>query len=72
MTYEQAVNYIDEIPKFTKKNTLENTKKLLERLGNPERSMESLNVAGTNGNGSVCAYLSSLLTYAGKKNGFFT
>ena len=30
MTYEQAVNYIDEIPKFTKKNTLENTKKLLE------------------------------------------
>lgn len=72
MTYEQAVNYIDEIPKFTKKNTLENTKKLLERLGNPERSMKILHVAGTNGKGSVCAYLSSILTYAGKKTGLFT
>lgn len=72
MTYEQAVNYIDEIPKFTKKNTLENTKRLLERLGNPERSMKILHVAGTNGKGSVCAYLSSILTCAGKKTGLFT
>lgn len=72
MTYEQAVNYIDEIPKFTKKNTLENTKKLLERLGNPERSMKILHVAGTNGKGSVCAYLSSILTCAGKRTGLFT
>lgn len=72
MTYDQAVNYIDEIPKFTKKNTLENTKKLLERLGNPQRSMKILHVAGTNGKGSVCAYLSSILTCAGKKTGLFT
>lgn len=72
MTYEQAVNYIDEIPKFTKKNTLENTKRLLERLGNPERSMKILHVAGTNGKGSVCAYLSSILTCAGKRTGLFT
>lgn len=72
MTYEQAVNYIDEIPKFTKKNTLENTKRLLERLGNPECSMKILHVAGTNGKGSVCAYLSSILTCAGKRTGLFT
>ena len=72
MRYEEAVHYIDEIPKFTKKNTLENTKILLERLGNPERSMKIFHVAGTNGKGSVCAYLSSILTRAGKKNGLFT
>lgn len=72
MTYEEAVCYIDDIPKFTKKNTLDNTKMLLERLGNPERSMKILHVAGTNGKGSVCAYLSSILTCAGKKTGLFT
>lgn len=72
MTYEEAVRYIDEIPKFTKKNTLENTKILMERLGNPERSMKIIHVAGTNGKGSVCAYLSSILTCAGKRTGLFT
>lgn len=72
MTYEEAVRYIDEIPKFTKKNTLENTKILVERLGNPERSMKIIHVAGTNGKGSVCAYLSSILNCAGKRTGLFT
>lgn len=72
MTYKEAVRYIDDIPKFTKKNTLENTKILMERLGNPERSMKILHVAGTNGKGSVCAYLSSILTCAGKRTGLFT
>lgn len=72
MTYEEAVHYIDDIPKFTKKNTLENTKLIMERLGNPERSMKILHVAGTNGKGSVCAYLSSILTCAGKRTGLFT
>lgn len=72
MTYEEAVRYIDEIPKFTKKNTLENTKILMERLGNPQRSIKIIHVAGTNGKGSVCAYLSSVLTCAGKRNGLFT
>lgn len=72
MTYEEAVRYIDDIPKFTKKNTLDNTKILLERLGNPERFMKILHVAGTNGKGSVCAYLSSILTCAGKRTGLFT
>lgn len=72
MTYLEAVHYIDEIPKFTKKNTLENTKLLLERLGNPQNGMKIFHVAGTNGKGSVCAYLSSILTCAGKKTGLFT
>ncbi len=72
MTYAQAVAYIDETPKFTKKNTLLNTKAILQKLGNPQDSMKILHVAGTNGKGSVCAYLSSILTTAGKHTGLFT
>lgn len=72
MTYQEAVAYIDETPKFTKKNTLENTRAILRKLGNPQDSMKILHVAGTNGKGSVCAFLSSILTTAGKHTGLFT
>lgn len=72
MTYEEAVAYIDETPKFTKKNTLENTKAILHRLGNPEEKMKLLHVAGTNGKGSVCSFLASMLKAAGKHTGLFS
>ena len=72
MNYTEAVNYIEEVPKFTKKNGPENTKELIRRLGHPERLMKIIHVAGTNGKGSVCAFLSSILTHAGKRTGLFT
>ena len=72
MNYTEAVNYIEEVPKFTKKNKPENTLELIRRLGHPERSMKVIHVAGTNGKGSVCAFLSSILTGAGKRTGLFT
>lgn len=72
MTYKQAVDYINDTPRFTKKNTLENTREILRRLGNPEDSMKIIHVAGTNGKGSVCAFLSSILTKAGCRTGLFT
>lgn len=72
MNYTEAVNYIEEIPYYAKKTPLENTWELLERLGHPERSMKIIHVAGTNGKGSVCAFLSSILTCAGKRTGLFT
>ena len=72
MTYEEAVAYIDETPKFTKKNTLANTQAILRKLNNPQDSMKILHIAGTNGKGSVCAFLSSILTTAGKHTGLFT
>ena len=72
MTYEEAESYINDTPKFTKKNTLENTKAVLEKMGHPERRMKLIHVAGSNGKGSVCAYLSSILTTAGKQTGLFT
>lgn len=71
-TYEEAAAYIEEIPKFTKKHTLEHTKTFLKRLGNPAADRKIVHVAGTNGKGSVCAYLQAILMVEGKRTGFFT
>ncbi|MDO4490629.1 MAG: folylpolyglutamate synthase/dihydrofolate synthase family protein [Lachnospiraceae bacterium] len=72
MNYEETVKYIEEVPKFTKKTTLEHTRKILEELGNPDQGLKIIHVAGTNGKGSVCAYLNSMLTEGGYKVGLFT
>ena len=71
-TYEEAAAYIEEIPKFTKKHMLEHTKTFLKRLGNPAADRKIVHVAGTNGKGSVCAYLQAILMAEGKRTGFFT
>lgn len=72
MTYEQAVAYIDETPKFTTKNSLEHTRECLRRLGNPQEHFRVIHVAGTNGKGSTCAFLTSVLREAGYSCGLFT
>lgn len=72
MNYREIVDYIEEIPKFTVKNPPEHTKELLRRLGNPQDSVKVIHVAGTNGKGSVCAYLASMLTEGGCRTGLFT
>lgn len=72
MNYREIVEYIEEIPKFTVKNPPEHTKEMLRRLGNPEREINVIHVAGTNGKGSTCAYLASMLTTGGCRTGLFT
>lgn len=71
-TYEQAVEYVLGIPRFTKKNTMEDTKAFLHELGDPDRGRKIIHVAGTNGKGSVCAYLYAILQEAGFSCGLFT
>lgn len=70
-TYERAVEYILEVPVFTKKNDMNATKHFLEVLGHPERGRKLIHIAGTNGKGSVCAYLCSVLREAGFSVGMF-
>lgn len=72
LDYREIVNYIEEIPKFTVKNPPEHTKELLKRLGNPQDSIKVIHVAGTNGKGSTCAYLASMLKEGGYRTGLFT
>lgn len=71
-TFEEAVNYISDIPRFTSKSTMEDTKAFLHRLGDPDKQMKIIHVAGTNGKGSVCAYMRSVLEVAGYKVALFT
>ena len=71
-TYEEAVNYILDIPRFTKKNDVVHTKAFLKYLGDPQEDLKILHVAGTNGKGSVCAYLDAMLRAEGKHTGLFT
>lgn len=72
MNYREAVDYIETIPKFTVKHPPEHTRELLSRLGNPQEGIKIIHVAGTNGKGSVCAYLNAMLLAGGKKTGLFT
>lgn len=72
MNYEEAVAYIEETPKFTTKNKLSHTKECLKRLGNPEKKFRVIHVAGTNGKGSTCAFLTSIFREAGYSCGLFT
>lgn len=71
MTYKEAVDYILKIPRFTKKNKPEHTRRFLTYLGNPQKERKVLHVAGTNGKGSVCVYLSTMLLAQKKTVGLF-
>lgn len=71
-TFEEARDYVFETPKFTTKNEPGATKAFLERLGNPDRKLKIVHVAGTNGKGSVCAYLRNILETAGYRVACFT
>ena len=51
---------------------LENIRKLLDALGNPQNNYLKVQVAGTNGKGSVCAFLDSICVHAGIRTGVFT
>lgn len=72
MTYQEAVAYLYEIPRFTEKHSMEHTREFLRRLGDPQKNQKIIHVAGTNGKGSVCAYLQAMLKAEGKRVGLFT
>lgn len=72
MTYEEALAFIHGTYKFGSKLGLENIKTLLERLGSPEKELKFIHVAGTNGKGSTCAFVQSVLIEAGYKTGLYT
>ena len=72
MTYDETVEYILNIPKFTKKNAPSHTRELMKRLGDPQEHFPVVHVAGSNGKGSVCAFLNSVMLESGLHPGMFT
>src|SRR5512138_1753908 len=72
MTYRETLAYIYGLGRFGMRPGLEKISKLLSRLGNPQERIKSIHVAGTNGKGSTCAFLASIIEQAGYKAGLFT
>lgn len=73
MTYDESLNYIHGRPKFSARRTdLSKVYRLLERLGSPHKQGKFVHVTGTNGKGSTCAFVESVLRTAGYKTGLFT
>ncbi len=72
MTYTEAIAYIHSVSWKGSRPGLERITALCEGLGNPQRGMKFIHVAGTNGKGSFCRMLSGILTAAGYRVGLFT
>ena len=72
MNLEQAINYIHSLYRPGTKPGLHRIRKLLDLLGNPEKDLKFVHIAGTNGKGSTAAMVTSILCKAGYRAGMFT
>ena len=69
MNYQESRKYIEDSQKYGSVLGLDNMRELMERLGNPQDKLKMIHVAGTNGKGSVIAYLYTALREAGYRVG---
>lgn len=72
MNYEETLSYIHKVSWTGSRPGLERIEELLELLGNPQKQLRFIHVAGTNGKGSFCAMCDSVLRKAGYKTGLYT
>jgi len=79
MNYSQVLDYLflqlpmyQRVGKAAYKADLKNTRAICEKLGYPEKKFKCIHVAGTNGKGSVCHMIASVLQEAGLKTGLYT
>ena len=72
MTKEEMLSFMEETKRLGSRLGLSRISELMDRLSNVQDSVPAIHIAGTNGKGSVCAYLSSILMASGKKVGLFT
>lgn len=72
MNYDDTLNYIKAASMPGSVPGLERIGELLKALSNPQKNLSFIHVAGTNGKGSVCCYLESVLLEAGIKTGLYT
>jgi dihydrofolate synthase/folylpolyglutamate synthase len=78
-SYEETLNWLfQQFPSYQKigskayKPTLENTENLLKEIGNPEKDLQFIHIAGSNGKGTTCSILASILKESGYQVGLFT
>ena len=69
MLYEEARVYLEHVSKYGSVLGLESIRHLMEEIGNPQNELQVIHIAGTNGKGSILAYVSTVLQCAGWKVG---
>ncbi|MEF9946334.1 MAG: folylpolyglutamate synthase/dihydrofolate synthase family protein [Lachnospiraceae bacterium] len=69
MTYQEARVYLDEMSKYGSVLGLDTIRELLRELHDPQKDLQFVHIAGTNGKGSVLAYTSTILSEAGYRTG---
>ncbi|NOX65553.1 MAG: bifunctional folylpolyglutamate synthase/dihydrofolate synthase [Chlorobi bacterium] len=72
MNLEESLNKLFSLHQFGIKLGLENIQRLLQFIGNPEASLQTIHIAGSNGKGSTASFISSILMEAGYKTGLYT
>ena len=71
MNYQEAMEYMEKVGTYGIVPGLDSIRELCRRLGNPQDELKFVHIAGTNGKGSVCAFLTSVFREAGLKVGTF-
>lgn len=72
MNYEEAMAVIGGRLRFGSKLGIERMELLMHKLGDPQKKLKFVHVAGTNGKGTTCTYISSVLSKAGYRTGLYT
>src|SRR3989338_6774997 len=72
MSHKKILNYLYSLEAKKFRRNLKNMKLLLKKIGSPEKKLKFIHVTGTNGKGSVCAMLFSVLRESGFKVGMYT
>lgn len=71
MNYEETLNFIHSLGFFSHTAGLDRISAVMEKLNNPQNNFKAIHIAGTNGKGSVCTFISSALMASGYKIGTF-
>jgi dihydrofolate synthase/folylpolyglutamate synthase len=71
-SYQETLDFLYSLQFFGIKLGLDNTRELLARVGNPQRALKVIHLAGTNGKGSTAAALASVFQHAGIRAGLYT
>lgn len=72
MTYQEALSHVNSRLRFGSQPGLARIGALLDALGNPQKDLQFIHVAGTNGKGTACALMAAALTASGMKTGLYT
>ncbi|MBQ7970762.1 MAG: bifunctional folylpolyglutamate synthase/dihydrofolate synthase, partial [Clostridia bacterium] len=70
--YQEALDFIHSRKKFSGALSLDRIRALMEQLGDPQRALPCIHIAGTNGKGSTATMIATVLKKAGYKTGLFT